>query len=78
MFFSFVHMLEWFEKCRQLWILGGNIRDENLLNLAEDFFDALKVCLYIVYFGYKVDFATEQIVFTFCRRSMSPEVQVCD
>ncbi|KAK7878618.1 hypothetical protein WMY93_030454 [Mugilogobius chulae] len=34
-------MLQWFEKCRQLWVLGGSLRDELLLNLAEDFFDAL-------------------------------------
>lgn len=34
-------MLQWFEKCRQVWVLGGSLRDENLLNLAEDFFDAL-------------------------------------
>ncbi|XP_055078737.1 synaptonemal complex protein 2 [Periophthalmus magnuspinnatus] len=34
-------MLQWFEKCRQLWVLGGSLRDELLLSLAEDFFDAL-------------------------------------
>ncbi|XP_055021895.1 synaptonemal complex protein 2 [Boleophthalmus pectinirostris] len=39
-------MLQWFEKCRQLWVLGGSLRDELLLNLAEDFFDALMVSSY--------------------------------
>ncbi|CAL8280216.1 unnamed protein product [Boreogadus saida] len=34
-------MVDWFEKCRQLWIKGGPKRDEDLLSLAEDFFDSL-------------------------------------
>ncbi|CAL8254280.1 unnamed protein product [Arctogadus glacialis] len=34
-------MVDWFEKCRQLWIKGGPKRDEDLLALAEDFFDSL-------------------------------------
>ncbi|CAL8369428.1 unnamed protein product [Lota lota] len=34
-------MVDWFEKCRQLWIQRGPQRDEALLSLAEDFFDSL-------------------------------------
>ncbi|XP_030220770.1 synaptonemal complex protein 2 isoform X2 [Gadus morhua] len=34
-------MVDWFEKCRQLWIKRGPKRDEDLLTLAEDFFDSL-------------------------------------
>ncbi|XP_060930612.1 synaptonemal complex protein 2 [Limanda limanda] len=34
-------MVQWFEKCRQLWIQGGPQWDEPLFNLSEDFFDAL-------------------------------------
>ncbi|XP_071331947.1 synaptonemal complex protein 2 isoform X2 [Trachinotus anak] len=36
-------MVQWFEKCRQLWIQCGPHWDEALLNLSEDFFDALMV-----------------------------------
>ncbi|XP_029361274.1 synaptonemal complex protein 2 [Echeneis naucrates] len=36
-------MVQWFEKCRQLWIQGGPQWDEALFNLSEDFFDALMV-----------------------------------
>ncbi|TWW56509.1 synaptonemal complex protein 2-like [Takifugu flavidus] len=36
-------MLHWYEECRQLWIQGGPKWDEALLNLSEDFFDALMV-----------------------------------
>ncbi|XP_034029114.1 synaptonemal complex protein 2 [Thalassophryne amazonica] len=36
-------MVQWFEKCRQLWIQCGPQRNESLLNLSEDFFDALMV-----------------------------------
>lgn len=38
-----VHMLQWYERCRQLWIQGGQKWDEALLNLSGDFFDALIV-----------------------------------
>lgn len=38
-----VHMVQWFEKCRQLWIESGPRWDETLFNLSEDFFDALMV-----------------------------------
>ncbi|XP_037336951.2 synaptonemal complex protein 2 [Pungitius pungitius] len=36
-------MVQWFEKCRQLWIQCGPQWDETLYNLSEDFFDALMV-----------------------------------
>ncbi|XP_073325885.1 synaptonemal complex protein 2 [Pagrus major] len=36
-------MVQWFEKCRQLWIQCGPQWDEILFNLSEDFFDALMV-----------------------------------
>ncbi|XP_069382156.1 synaptonemal complex protein 2 [Paralichthys olivaceus] len=36
-------MVQWFEKCRQLWIHCGPQWDETLFNLSEDFFDALMV-----------------------------------
>ncbi|XP_037627905.1 synaptonemal complex protein 2 isoform X4 [Sebastes umbrosus] len=34
-------MVQWFEKCRQLWIQCGPQWDETLFNLSEDFLDAL-------------------------------------
>ena len=40
---GFVHMVQWFEKCRQLWIKCGPQWSETLFNLCEDFFDALMV-----------------------------------
>ncbi|KAM8864625.1 uncharacterized protein sycp2 [Spinachia spinachia] len=36
-------MVQWFEKCRQLWIQCGPQWDEALNNLSDDFFDALMV-----------------------------------
>ncbi|XP_034732402.1 synaptonemal complex protein 2 isoform X2 [Etheostoma cragini] len=36
-------MVQWFEKCRQLWIQCGPQWNETLFNLSEDFFDALMV-----------------------------------
>ncbi|XP_059189388.1 synaptonemal complex protein 2 isoform X2 [Centropristis striata] len=36
-------MVQWFEKCRQLWIQCGPHWDETMFNLSEDFFDALMV-----------------------------------
>ncbi|XP_036958544.1 synaptonemal complex protein 2 isoform X4 [Acanthopagrus latus] len=36
-------MVQWFEKCRQLWIQRGPQWDESLFNLSEDFFDAFMV-----------------------------------
>ncbi|XP_054465353.1 synaptonemal complex protein 2 [Anoplopoma fimbria] len=36
-------MVQWFRKCRQLWIQCGQQWDETLFNLSEDFFDALMV-----------------------------------
>ncbi|XP_053281245.1 synaptonemal complex protein 2 [Pleuronectes platessa] len=36
-------MVQWFEKCRQLWIQCGPQWDEPLFNLSEDFFDVLTV-----------------------------------
>lgn len=39
----FVQMVEWFEKCRQLWIQCGLQWDENLIDLSEDFLNALMV-----------------------------------
>ena len=44
--FFWMYMVDWFEKCSQLWIQGGPQRDEALLTLAEDFFDSLMVSLY--------------------------------
>ena len=41
-----MYMVDWFEKCRQLWIKRGPKRDEDLLTLAEDFFDSLMASLY--------------------------------
>ncbi|KAK2851248.1 hypothetical protein Q5P01_007524 [Channa striata] len=38
-----MHMEQWFEKCRQLWIQCGTQWDETLFNLSEDFFEALLV-----------------------------------
>lgn len=38
-------MVQWFEKCRQLWIQRGPQWDESLFNLSEDFFDAFMVSL---------------------------------
>ncbi|XP_023283356.1 synaptonemal complex protein 2 [Seriola lalandi dorsalis] len=36
-------MVQWFEKCRKLWIQCGPQWNEPLFNLSEDFFDALTV-----------------------------------
>lgn len=36
-------MVQWFEKCRQLWIQCGLQWDETLFTLSEDFFNALTV-----------------------------------
>ncbi|XP_068608143.1 synaptonemal complex protein 2 [Brachionichthys hirsutus] len=36
-------LVQWFGKCRQLWIQRGPQWDEALFNLSEDFFDALMV-----------------------------------
>lgn len=36
-------MVQWFEKARKLWVGAGPARNEQLVNLAEDFFDALMV-----------------------------------
>ncbi|XP_056279683.1 synaptonemal complex protein 2 [Pseudoliparis swirei] len=36
-------MVQWFGKCRQLWIECGPKWDETLFNLSEEFFDALMV-----------------------------------
>ncbi|XP_076597979.1 synaptonemal complex protein 2 [Chaetodon auriga] len=36
-------MVEWFEKCRHLWIQCGPQWDETLFSLSEEFFDALMV-----------------------------------
>ncbi|XP_058499749.1 synaptonemal complex protein 2 isoform X5 [Solea solea] len=36
-------MVQWFEKCRQLWIHCGPQRDENMFNLSEEFFYTLMV-----------------------------------
>ncbi|XP_027144283.1 synaptonemal complex protein 2 isoform X2 [Larimichthys crocea] len=36
-------MVQWFEKCRQLWIQCGPQWDETLFSLSEEFFDALMV-----------------------------------
>lgn len=38
-----VHIVQWFKRCKQLWIQCGPKWDEDLLNLSEDFFDALMV-----------------------------------
>ncbi|MBN3282862.1 SYCP2 protein, partial [Polyodon spathula] len=36
-------MVQWFEKARDIWVEGGQLKSEALLNLTEDFFDALMV-----------------------------------
>ncbi|XP_036388652.1 synaptonemal complex protein 2 [Megalops cyprinoides] len=36
-------MVQWFEKARKMWVEAGTQRNETLLSLAEDFFDALLV-----------------------------------
>ncbi|MCJ8741773.1 hypothetical protein PDJAM_G00074430 [Pangasius djambal] len=36
-------MVQWFEKARKSWVEAGPTRNELLVNLAEDFFDALMV-----------------------------------
>ncbi|KAI5095802.1 synaptonemal complex protein 2-like isoform X1 [Silurus meridionalis] len=36
-------MVQWFEKARKLWVAAGPSRNEPLINLAEDYFDALMV-----------------------------------
>lgn len=36
-------MVQWFEKARKLWVEAGSSRNETLIKLAEDFFDALMV-----------------------------------
>ncbi|MCI4387527.1 hypothetical protein PGIGA_G00075170 [Pangasianodon gigas] len=44
--FTILHKLGntlWFEKARKLWVEAGPTRNEPLVNLAEDFFDALMV-----------------------------------
>ncbi|XP_067226595.1 synaptonemal complex protein 2-like [Chanodichthys erythropterus] len=35
--------ISWFEKARKLWVEAGSSRNETLIKLAEDFFDALMV-----------------------------------
>ncbi|XP_051735390.1 synaptonemal complex protein 2-like isoform X2 [Ctenopharyngodon idella] len=39
----YVYMVQWFEKARKLWVEAGSSRNEMLIKLAEDFFDALMV-----------------------------------
>ncbi|XP_048034705.1 synaptonemal complex protein 2-like isoform X2 [Megalobrama amblycephala] len=36
-------IMQWFEKARKLWVEAGSSRNETLIKLAEDFFDALMV-----------------------------------
>ncbi|XP_058619989.1 synaptonemal complex protein 2-like isoform X2 [Onychostoma macrolepis] len=36
-------MVQWFEKARKLWVEAGSSRNETMIKLAEDFFDALMV-----------------------------------
>lgn len=36
-------MVQWFEKVRKIWLEAGPRRNELLITLAEDFFDALMV-----------------------------------
>ncbi|KAK2885820.1 hypothetical protein Q8A67_016657 [Cirrhinus molitorella] len=38
-----VYMVQWFEKARKMWVEAGSSRNETLIKLAEDFFDALMV-----------------------------------
>ncbi len=40
----YVYMVQWFEKARKLWVEAGSSRNETMIKLAEDFFDALMVC----------------------------------
>uniref|UniRef100_A0A8C2JCY7 Synaptonemal complex protein 2 n=1 Tax=Cyprinus carpio TaxID=7962 RepID=A0A8C2JCY7_CYPCA len=39
----YVYMVQWFEKARKLWVEAGSSRNEAMIKLAEDFFDALMV-----------------------------------
>lgn len=39
----YVYMVQWFERARKLWAEAGSARNELLIKLAEDFFDALMV-----------------------------------
>lgn len=41
-----VYMVQWFEKLRKFWTEAGPLRNEVMINLAEDFFDALMVSNY--------------------------------
>ncbi|XP_073679736.1 uncharacterized protein sycp2 [Garra rufa] len=36
-------MVQWFAKARKLWVKAGSSRNETMIKLAEDFFDALMV-----------------------------------
>lgn len=37
-------MVQWFDKARKLWEEAGSSRNETMMKLAEDYFDALMVC----------------------------------
>ncbi|XP_066558974.1 synaptonemal complex protein 2-like [Amia ocellicauda] len=36
-------MVQWYEKAREMWVEAGQLKNEALMNLAEDFFDSLMV-----------------------------------
>lgn len=40
----YVYMVQWFEKARKLWVEAGPSRNETMIKLADDYFDALMVC----------------------------------
>lgn len=67
-------MVEWFEKCRQLWIQCGLQWDENLLNLSEDFLNALTVVHLACEEGtYKI---TESFLYPIGQLAVDPRIHV--
>ncbi|XP_042347777.1 synaptonemal complex protein 2-like [Plectropomus leopardus] len=67
-------MVQWFEKCRQLWILCGPQWDETLFNLSEDFFDALMVVHEASKEGtYKI---TESFLYPVGRLAVDPRIYI--
>ncbi|XP_076734450.1 synaptonemal complex protein 2 isoform X1 [Maylandia zebra] len=67
-------MVEWFEKCRQVWIQCGLQWDENLINLSEDFLNALTVVHQACEEGtYKI---TESFLYPIGQLAVDPRIYV--
>ncbi|XP_029292237.1 synaptonemal complex protein 2 isoform X3 [Cottoperca gobio] len=67
-------MVQWFEKCRKLWIQCGPQWDESLFNLSEDFFDALMVVHEACKEGtYKI---TELFLFPVGQLAVDPKIYI--